>query len=261
MSETILSFLYGSGLTVALFGIVIFISKNFIKHQFDKQIEAFKSELQAKHQEQQHFHELLIQSISQENKELNLRKLDAIDHLWKSILSMKKFSMAVKFLGTLNFNEIKKRASDPKIQKFLNMFPQCTFAELLKETESTKEHPPELARPWITHRAWSLYLAYIMVIYYAVSQFESAKAGGSLDGVFDENKLLEIIQKALPDANITKLCPSLLKQLNDLLELALIIELKTSIESKEDSIAIERAKTIFTLSSDIKSQIKLNDIN
>ena len=121
----------GGGVTAVVMVLIFWLSKNYVMqyvnnyvlHEFNKRSELFKGELQAKHQEQQHFHEVLLQAISQENKELKVRKIAAADSLWPSLLSMKRFSLAVKFLGTLNFKELKKRASDPRIQKFLNSFP------------------------------------------------------------------------------------------------------------------------------------------
>ena len=114
---------------------------NYVDHEFNKRIEAYKAELQTKHQEQQHFHEILKQALSDDNKELKARKIAAADSLWKFLISMKKFSFAVKFMGTLNFDEIKKRANDPKIQIFLNAFQNCSFVELTK-AEAAKETLP-----------------------------------------------------------------------------------------------------------------------
>jgi len=269
MWELTKSVLLNSSITISFIAIIYWISKSFIleylsnsvSHQFNKKIETFKDELQERRQEQQHFHELLLHTVSQENKELQSRKIMAADHLWKCVLAMKKFSIAVKFLGTLNFEEIKKRSADQKIQNFLRSFPKCSYAELLKEAESTTEQTAELARPWITHKAWALYLAYSMVIYYAVTEFESAKLGGELDSLFDEKKLLEIIQNALPDLKIEKIFPSLLYKLHDLLELTLLIELKNTIENKEDLAAIERTKKIFEVASEIKTEFKLKNIS
>jgi hypothetical protein len=267
MSELILSSILGSGITTAIFIIIFWVLKNFIlqyltksiSHEFNKKMEIFKSELQERRQDQQHFHELLLKTIMQENKELQSRKIIAADHLWNALLAMKKFSIAVKYLGTLNFNEIEKQSNNPKIQKFLNSVPKCTFAELL-EVKTINGQPAEFARPWVTHKAWSLYLAYCMIINYAITQFESAKLGGEFHGLFDEKKLLEIIQNALPDVKIDRIFAPLLSQILDLLELTLITELKVAIESKEDAIAIQRTKKIFELVSDIQIDLKLNTI-
>jgi len=257
----------GSSITIVMLAVISFISRkfiaqyviNFVEYKFKKDIENFKSELEEKRQEQQHFHEMLLQTISQENKELQSRKISAADHLWRALLSMKKFSVAAQCLGTWDFAEIKKRAADPKIQTFLNRFSQCTFTSLLAEAENTKNQPAELARPWVTHKAWSLYLAYSMIIYYAVTQFESAKIGGELDGVFKKGKLLEVINNALPESKIDEIHHALLSPILDSLEFALIVDLKNFVQFKEDAVAIGRAKTIFEITSDIKNTIKIKN--
>lgn len=269
MVDSILSGIFGSGITLAVLLVLLWLSKNFVTqylnnyigHEFTKRTTVFKAVIQEKQQEQQNFHELLIKTIFEENKEVRARKIAAADSLWQSLLAMKKFSIVVKFLGTLNFEEIQKRATDPKIQKFLNSFPQCSFAELHKKSDATKDTPPEVSRLWVTHRAWSLYLAYNTIIYYAIYQFENAKIGGNLGKVFDESKMLEVLQNALPEITITQIFPALLGQMHDLIEFSLLTELKASLESKEDSAAIARAQAISIIATEVKNEIKLTDIN
>src|ERR1700676_2232360 len=111
MIKSIFEFIYDYRLTFVILLTAIFLiakkffiqlAVSFANHIFNKQIESFKSELQEKRQEQQHFYNLIMHTLSQENREILSRKAKAIDDIWQSLLSMKKFSTAVKFLGTLN---------------------------------------------------------------------------------------------------------------------------------------------------------------
>ena len=97
-------------------------------------------------------------------------------------------------------------------------------------------------------------MAYTTIIYYTVCQFESAKMGGGLDKTFDEKKMIEVLQNALPKITITQIVPALLGQMHDLIEFELLVELKNMMEAKEDATAIARAKVV----SDAVAELKQN---
>lgn len=263
-----MDYITNSGIVLGIIAIIIFLFRNYIiqyitksvAHYYDKEIEKFRAVIQERQNEQKQFHELLMHTITHENKELKQRKIFAIDNLWKSFLAYKTLSMGVKFLSTLNMENILARAEDPKIQQFIRMFPQCTLDSLKKIAGDNKDAVAEESRPWLTHKSWSLYLTYTMIIFYAIHQFENVKAGGGMNDLFDEKKLLQLMQSALPHLSIKEINNVVLGDFHDLIELELLTELKSMIENNEDSKAINRAKTIYTIASDMKKSINLNPI-
>lgn len=263
-----MDYIMNSGIVLVIITVIIFLSKNYIiqyitrsvAHRYDKEIEKFRAVIQEKENEQKQFHELLMYTITHENKELKQRKIFAIDNLWKSFLAYKTLSIGVKFLSRLNIENILAQAADPKIQQFIRMFPQCSLDSLKKIAGDIKDVVSEESRPWLTHKAWSLYLTYTMIIFYAIYQFENVKAGGGINDLFDEKKLLQLMQAALPNLAIKEINNAVLGYLHDLIELELLNELKSMVENNEDSKAINRAKTIYTIASDMKKTFNLNPI-
>lgn len=261
----VMEYIANSSLTIVLLGIVLFLARNyinryiagFVNKEFQKELETFKAELKQKQIEQEHFHNLLMQSISRENKELKHRKMLAIDHLWKSFLAYKTFSASVKSLSTMNVEEFKKRSHDPKIQAALKIIPGCDIESIKRIADDRKEQVAEESRPWLTYKAWSLYTVYIMLIYYVVFQVENIKSGGDLESIFDKNKLLLLIQNALPELNVTQINNAQLGYIHDSVELELLKELKNMIEDNEDLQAIERATSIYKIKSEIEKNLAL----
>jgi len=66
--------------------------------------------------------------------------------------------------------------------------------------------------------------------FYAIFQFENIKAAGGVKELFDEKKLLILMQNSLPNLNITEINNGVLGYFHDLIELELIAELKNMME-------------------------------
>ncbi len=93
-----------------------------VRHAFDSKLENLRSEFKREYQQQEHLHDTLKQAIKPINGELEKRKILAIDQLWESFLAMKRLNLVAKALGTLNFEEIRRRVDDSRIQEFLSFF-------------------------------------------------------------------------------------------------------------------------------------------
>jgi len=117
-----MSYIVSTCISLGVMSVIIFLAKNYIVqyitksvgHHYDKEIEKFKALINERQTEQKKFHDLLMYAVMHENKELMNCKILAIDNLWKSFLSYKALNVVVKFLSTLNVDEILKRATDPK---------------------------------------------------------------------------------------------------------------------------------------------------
>lgn len=261
----VMDYITNSGITIVVLSAVLYLARyyiagyiaGFVNKEFQKDLETFKAEIKQKQIEQEHFHNLLMQSISRENKELKHRKMLAIDHLWKSFLAYKVFSTSVKSLSTMNVEEFKKRSDDPKIQALLKIIPGCDVESIKRIADDRKEQVAEESRPWLTYKAWSLYTVYIMLIYYVAFQVENIKSRGELENIFDKDKLLLLIQNALPELNVTQINNAQLGYIHDLVEFELLKELKNMIEDNEDSQAIERATSIYKIKAALEKDLAL----
>jgi len=119
---------------------VIFLSKNWllaritkgVQHEFDvkmeqlrtdlrKSEEHFKSELRDKESEITALRTNLLSGSASRQALLDKRRFDAVERVWTAVNDMAQLKNLSASMALLNFKELAKRSSDPKMQQFLGV--------------------------------------------------------------------------------------------------------------------------------------------
>lgn len=232
-------------------GFVVWLSKNIIitrltssvKHEYNAQLENLKAELRGKSEEIASIRDMALASAKGHSNAIEIRKLEAIDDLWRGFLEFKKCSGPLQTIAHLNKKNVAKRVTEPKLQMFLaTLFPDIT-----KKLQDEIIDKAAQAEPWVSRLAWAYYAAYSGMVYYVHAWGHTAQIGIDPSELTDHKTVNKLMAEALPNYTI-KLNQDnshLFVEASNLIELKLLMELKESIKGHEvDAAAVERAKNI-----------------
>ena len=211
-------------------GLAEFITAG-IKHSFEQEIERLRADLQQKAEEIRALREGALANLSNRRALLATRKLQAVDQLWASVVTLSKLNAAPMYVAILNLENINKRIeADKKLQ---------TFFQLLSsghDLEKVNSGGAERQRPFITLRAWALFSAYRIIIVSAVGRLKLLATGIDTKDMFDNAKVSQLLKAALPDqtAYVDKHGLQGGYHLLEGLEDAILGELNDILDGKED---------------------------
>ena len=153
-----------SATTIALTSIVIWLFRNWIitrltadiRLENDSKLEQLKSSLKRTNDTLTNLTSAGDQAYNQSQTALLPHKIKAIETVWSSVLAWNEMSAASMFVAVLPIDWVKKYGSDPSTKR--------NFETLLKNPEHLtflkKRNETEIVRPFLTERAWALYVAY-----------------------------------------------------------------------------------------------------
>jgi hypothetical protein len=242
-------------------GAVIFFCRNWILegmkrrigHSFDQKIEAvrtelrkneeqFKSELRGNENEISILRSSVLAGSTSRQSLLDKRRFEAVEKVWTAVNDLAQLKMLSGLMAILNFKEVAKEASDPRIQEFLAMIG--AGAPDIKNVKNIARDE----QPFLPDLAWAYFNAYSTILFGSLLRYSVLKIG--LD---DASKLLKedgtrrILKAALPEFSkfIDENEPETYHYLLDELQTRLLSELRKVLEGQEaDQAAAQRAKAI-----------------
>ena len=148
LSTTAVSVFLLAGFTLLLRTWITERLKNAVKHEYDREIEAYKSVL------------TLVQSATSEGQKAAVEaRLRAFDRVWAAFLLMRNMANPITtYLEVLTIEEYGRLKSDPKFQQLFGTFDR-TRLERMYEDKNVEQ-----ARPYIGEIVWALFYAYLTVI-------------------------------------------------------------------------------------------------
>lgn len=248
----------------ALIGFVVWLSKNLIltrlqnsvAHEFNSKIENVKSELRSREAEIAAIREMAVSASTGRGREVDARKLKAIDDLWEGFLEAKKKSYVLHTMTSLNLDVLGKRVEESNVQEFIaSIFPNAkdlASSWNLDQANSTQ--------PWVSDLAWAYYSAYAAIVSYCLAWAQTATLGLDPQEFVSQKHVNELLAVAMPRVKIDagKDNSALYKVAGEHLESELILELKEIIKGEQaDQDAVLRAKKIMDAANNLDKDVEV----
>lgn len=200
--------------TAAGLGIVGWLLRNWIitrltksvGFEFDRKLELLKAEhraseerlradLRAKETEIATLRASAMTALSSRQIALDKRRLDAVDQLWASVLSMNKARGISLMMSMLKFEAVAERAeTDPKMREFLQTIGAgFNIATDLNLDEASK------TRPFVSPLAWAIFIAMAAIVSNGVMRWFVAQGGLGAKDFSDHGALTNMVKAALPE--------------------------------------------------------------
>lgn len=200
--------------TAAGLGIVGWLLRNWIStrlaksvgFEFDRKLELLKAELRtseerlradlrAKEAEIATLRVGAMTALSNRQIAVDKRRLDAIDQLWASVLSLSKARGISLMMSVLKFEAVAESAErDPKMRDFLKgISGGFNISTDLNLGDASK------ARPFVSPLAWATYTAMVAIISNGAMRWHVAQGGLGAKDFSDHSALANMIKAALPE--------------------------------------------------------------
>ncbi len=221
-----------------------------LKAEYRINEERFRADLRGKEVEIATLRAGAMAALSNRQIAVDKRRLDAIEQLWASVLSLSKARGISLLMSGLKFDAVAERAEyDPKMRDFLvTIGGGFNLSTDLRLDEASK------ARPFVSPLAWAIFVAIAGIISNGVMKWHVAQGGLGAKDFSDHSALAKVIKTALPDY------PSTLdgKGVTDLhflveeLELKLLAEFRVMMGGAEvDRESIQQAAEILKYSEEL----------
>ena len=258
--------------TTAGLGIAAWLLRNWISQrlaksitfEFDKKLEAIKAQnreaeerlragLRAGEEEIATLRASAMAALSSRQIAVDKRRLDAIDQLWASVMSLNRARGISLMMSTLKFEAVAKRAeTDPKMRDVLAMIGKgFDITKDLDQTDASK------ARPFVSPLAWAIYTALLGIIVNGAMRWHVAQGGLGPQDFSDSEALSNMVKAAMPEyaKYIDEQGTSGLHFLVDTLEMKLLAEFQAMMTGAEaDRSSVQQAKDIMKYSEELRKE-------
>ena len=258
--------------TVAGLGIVGWLLRNWISarlaksvgFEFDRKLELLKAEhrtseerlradLRAKEAEIATLRVGAMTALSNRQIAVDKRRLDAIDQLWASVISLSKARGVSLMMSMLKFEAVAERAeNDPKMRDFLKgIGGGFDLSKDLSLGDASK------ARPFVSPLAWAIFTAIVAIVSNGVMRWHVAQGGLGAEDFSDHSALANMIKAALPEYSsyVDEHGTSGLHSLVDKLELKLLEEFRVMMSGAEaDRSSVQQAAEILKYSEELAKE-------
>jgi hypothetical protein len=254
MKDLILQITATTGLSVGLIAVLAYFFREWIilrlsksiQHEYNTELEEFKSDLRRQEKEINSVRETALMSALDGHRSFNERKAKAIDDLWAGFLETQKMVAAVHMISPLKLDKISEDIKNPIYQEFISSIvkPLNIDPENISIENSIRGRS---SRPWIPENIWSVYAAYSSVVMEAVVLFKCLDCGLDTRKFINQDPLLKALEKALPDLSIdwNKITNASWPTLLEILETKLLMEIRKEVSPKyRDEQALERIKSM-----------------
>jgi len=168
---------------------------NAIKHEYDRKIESLKDDL-VRHREQLSAVQSNALSIaSHQNQLLESNRVNAIEKIWKSVVSQAGQKTAAKMMQTVNFDfAVNEAPSDPKIREMFTMMNK-TFK---LGPEGMNPDNTDICRLYVSAETWATFSAYKQVIFFAVMKMKMLEIGYDGTKMIKTAEIVAMVMAVLP---------------------------------------------------------------
>lgn len=174
--------------------------------EFDRKLELLRSEhrtseerlrvdLRTKEAEIAALRAGAMAALSNRQIALDKRKLEAIDELWASVISLNKARGISLIMSTLKFEVVAAQAEkDQKMRDFL-----AAIGGGFDITKDLNKVDASKARPFVSPITWAIYIALVAVVTNGVMRWHVARGGLGAKDFSDHDALGKMIKVALPE--------------------------------------------------------------
>jgi hypothetical protein len=179
---------------------------NAVRHEYDTKLEAIKSDL--KKQEASFEDELGRQSdqlsaiqssalgiASQQNQLLESRRIESIERIWKSVVSLAGQKTAAKMMQSVNFDfAVNEAPKDPKIREMFTLLNQSFKIG----PEGMSPDSTDTCRLYVSEETWATFSAYKQVLFFAVMKMKMLEMGYDGTKMIKTEEIADMVRAVLP---------------------------------------------------------------
>lgn len=224
--------------------------QNRLKHNFDKQIETLRSELE---RDREAVNSLRVGALgvrAQRQSIIDQRRVEAVDQLWAAVKELNKLRWISNAMAAIKWPEAAEMAKkDIRAQKVF---------DLLSGTNGKNmdiQHNAHAARPYVSPLAWALFSTMQTVLSYSLMQMTILRTGVGPEFIAEDKKIFAPIIAALPEYRslIEQFGHTAFPQIADTLESRILMELQNTLIGREaDAEEVRRASEIEKLVQEAK---------
>jgi hypothetical protein len=232
-----------------------------IGYEFDKKIELLKSDLRLS---EERLRSTLrsneadiaalrlgaMAALSSRQIAVDKRRLDAIDQLWESVISLNKARGVSLMMSNLKFEAVAEAAErDQNVRDFLGVIGSgFDITKDLNQVNATK------ARPFVSPMAWAIYSAILAIVAIGAMRWHVAHGGLGAKDFTDQAAVGKMIKAAMPEYStyIDQQGTSNVHFLVEKLEEKLLVEFRVMMSGAEaDRSSVTQAAEILKYSAEV----------
>lgn len=233
-----------------------------VEHEFNKKIEDIKTEqraseerlkadLRLKESEIFALRSGALNALASRQIALDKRRLEAIDQLWSTVISLRSATWIITIMKAINFEDWASLAArDSKERKRFEAMSGNFDINDLDINGAFK------AEPFVTPMVWAVFSALRAVVFHGTARWYSIKSGSGEDFT-DSKDVANLIKAVLPDYSdyIDQHGPSAYYYTINPLENRLLSEIQNMLSGVEgDKATLDRASEILKQSNAVMEQ-------
>jgi hypothetical protein len=234
-----------------------------VQHEFNEKIEtvrtelrnneeSYKAELKSKENQITALRSGALTNLVNRQIIIDKRRLEAVDDLWASVISLSYIKSASAMMATVKFDvAAEMSAKDSNVQDVFK-----TMGSMIEKVKVDAQK----SRPFVSPIAWALFSAYQAIIWHAFLQLEMLKSGINIPKLIDSTIISSLVKIALPHQTeyIDKYGTSAHYYLLEELENKILDELKKIIDGTEsDQANIKQAAEILKISDRLMGEMTI----
>ncbi|TLU83866.1 MAG: hypothetical protein FDX30_06235 [Chlorobium sp.] len=243
--------------------------KNSISHEYDEKLENYKAYLKKENdllllniknrfERETTIHNIAGISISEVQKVVVSRKIEAIESLWHEVLRIKKNMPSIKLiLDIITIDEYKTIINNNYFKKELEKLDE---KEIIKMMGDLNE-PTEKNKIYIDNNVWALFFAYRAIMVRIVLLMTKVKVDPGMIEWFNDELIQNLLLSVLsPEENIEykEIKISKISWLQEKIETKILDRIQIILSGKDfGKEAVIQSKMIIELSTKINDEIKI----
>ncbi len=166
-----------------------------IKHEYDTKLETLKNDL-AKHKDQLSVVQANALDIAtHQSQVLETKRVDSIEKVWKSVVSLAGQKIAAKMMQSVNFDfAVNSAPSDPKIREMFSMLNKS----LKIGPEEMNPDNTDTCRLYVSEGTWATFSAYKQVIFFAMMKMKMLEIGFDGTKMIKADEVAAMVKAVLP---------------------------------------------------------------
>jgi len=177
-----------------------------VRHEYNTKLESLKSDLRTKetyfenelgqHRDQlSAIHSNALGIASLQNQLLESRRIESIEKIWVSVVSLADQKTAAKMMQSVNFDfAVNEAPKDLKIQEMFTSMNQ-TFKI---DPKRMKSDNTDICRLYVSEETWATFSAYKQVIFFAVMKMKILEMGFDGTELIKTNEIANMVKAVLP---------------------------------------------------------------
>jgi hypothetical protein len=173
-----------------------------VQHEFDKKLAKFNNELQEEVKRLETLRSTGFSALLAQRNALAAKRIEAVQELWNGVLEARKGIGVAVNLEHMRIDAFVENANDPRIQLFLSTIgpKEIVSNEFILKLGSYSVH-----QPFVSPKAWALYLAYSTIITFSIAKIQTLQLGFDPVKFLKETHWTSLLEAALPPEDFKKI--------------------------------------------------------